>query len=195
MAGAGRPGMRRAGPGLVIRTARLVLTPVGWGDLAELQALKTDPGVYALMLGGVRRVPQVAEELAEDMNLWATAGTGMFTVREAAQFRGIAGVHTRPDGLGIGLRFCLWSAARGRGLAREAAAAALGHAHVAGIARIIAVARDTNFASRIVLGSIGMHECGAFERDAHTMMIYESVRQAETGRAAGSAPNCAQGEP
>ena len=176
MTGAGRPGLRRAGPGRVIRTARLVLTPVGWGDLSELQALKTDPGAYALMLGGVRRVPQCAEELAEDMSLWATAGTGMFTVREAGQFRGIAGVHERPDGLGVGLRFCLWPAARGRGLAREAAAAALGHAHAAGIARIIAVARDSNFASRIVLGSIGMQECWSFERDALTMVVYESIR-------------------
>ncbi len=165
-----------AAAGRVIRTARLVLTPVGSGDLAELQALKTDPGAYALMLGGVRRVPQVAEELAEDRRLWSALGTGMFTVREAGVFRGIAGVHQRPDGLGVGLRFCLWPAARGRGLAREAASAALGHAHAAGLSRIIAVARDSNFASRLVLGSIGMQECGGFERDGQAMVVYESVR-------------------
>ncbi|MGI4976600.1 MAG: GNAT family N-acetyltransferase [Janthinobacterium lividum] len=176
MPGAGAAGAQPGGPGRVIRTARLVLTPVGWGDVAELRALKTDPGAYGLMLGGVRRVPQVAEELAEDMNLWAAAGTGMFAVREAGVFRGIAGVHQRPDGRGVGLRFCLWPAARGRGLAREAASAALGHAHAAGLARIIAVARDSNFASRLVLGSIGMQECDGFERDGHTMVVYESVR-------------------
>ena len=165
-----------AGAGRVIRTARLVLAPAGWGDLGELQALKTDPGAYALMLGGVRRVPQVVEELTQDLNLWAALGTGMFTVREAGAFRGIAGVHQRPDGMGVGLRFCLWPAARGRGLAREAASAALGHAHAAGLARIIAVARDSNYASRLVLGSIGMQECDGFERDGNAMVVYESVR-------------------
>jgi len=170
------PAAAGGSPAGAIRTARLVLAPVGWGDLAELRALKTDPGAYGLMLGGVRRVPQVAEELAEDLNLWAAVGTGMFTVREAGVFRGIAGVHQRPDGRGVGLRFCLWPAARGRGLAREAASAALGHAHGAGLARIIAVARDSNFASRLVLGSIGMQECGGFERDGHTMLVYESMR-------------------
>ena len=163
--------MRRA-----IRTARLVLSSVGSSDFSELQALKTDPGAYALMLGGIRRPGQVAEELAEDQALWAALNTGMFAVREAGVFRGIAGVHERPDGRGVGLRFCLWPAARGRGLAREAAAAALGHAHAAGLARIIAVARDSNYASRLVLGSIGMQECDSFERDGHTMAVYESVR-------------------
>ena len=162
--------------GPAIRTARLVLTPVGAGDVAELQALKTDPGAYALMLGGVRRLPQVAEELAQDRGLWAELGTGMFAVREAGVFHGIAGVHRRPDGRGVGLRFCLWPAARGRGLAREAASAALGHAHAAGLSRIIAVARADNFASRLVLGGIGMQECGGFERDGRAMVVYESVR-------------------
>ena len=162
--------------GRIVRTARLVLAPVGWGDLADLQALKTDPGAYAMMLGGVRRVAQVAEELTEDMTLWADLGTGMFTVREEGRFQGIAGVHRRPDGLGLGLRFCLWPAARGRGLAREAGSGALQHAHAAGLARVIAVARESNFGSRTVLGSIGMHECGEFDRDGLRMLIYESRR-------------------
>ena len=49
-----------------IRTGRLHLSPVGWGDLAELERLKGDPATYAQMLGGVRGPAQVAEELAED---------------------------------------------------------------------------------------------------------------------------------
>ena len=36
----------------VLRTARLVLTPVGGADLAELIAMKADPRVFAVMLGG-----------------------------------------------------------------------------------------------------------------------------------------------
>jgi RimJ/RimL family protein N-acetyltransferase len=74
------------------------------------------------------------------------------------------------------LRFAVWPDARGRGLAREAASAALRFAHdQAGLKRIIAVARSENYGSRMVLGSIGMHECDAFLRDGHIMLVYESV--------------------
>ena len=63
-----------------------------------------------------------------------------------------------------------------RGIAREAASAALRHAHDrAGIGCIIAVSRADNFGSRMVLGSIGMVECDAFLRDGHVMLVYESV--------------------
>ncbi len=153
-----------------------MLVPIRWDDLADLQFLKTDPGAYAMMLGGIRRLPQVADELAEDLAFWADMGTGMFIVRETGRFQGMAGVHHRPDGLGVGLRFCLWPAARGRGLAREAASAALQHAHASGLARVIAVARADNFSSRTVLGCIGMHEQEFFERDGHRMLVYESLR-------------------
>ena len=37
-----------------LRTARLVLTPVGGADLPDLRAIKADPRVFAIMLGGVR---------------------------------------------------------------------------------------------------------------------------------------------
>ncbi len=84
----------------------------------------------------------------------------------------------RPDGLGLALRFALWPEARGRGLAREAAGAALRFAHDrAGIARVVAVAREDNFGSRMVLGAIGMVPCGAFDREGYRRIIYESTRR------------------
>ncbi|HTW71000.1 MAG TPA: GNAT family N-acetyltransferase, partial [Acetobacteraceae bacterium] len=65
----------------------------------------------------------------------------------------------------------------GRGLAREAAGAALRFGHQeAGLARIIAVARAGNFASRMVLGGIGMRECETFVQKGWTMVQYESVQ-------------------
>ena len=69
------------------------------------------------------------------------------------------------------------------GVAREAASAALRHAHDrAGIARIVAVSQVlSNFGSRMVLGSIGMVECDAFLRDGHVMLVYESVHIPRTG--------------
>jgi RimJ/RimL family protein N-acetyltransferase len=162
----------------VIRTGRLVLSPVSGADLADLRALKTDPRAFAVMLGGVRTVQRVAEELAEDMVFWGRHGVGMWTVRSraAGAFVGIVGLHQRPDGRGIGLRFALMPAATRQGYASEAAGAALRFAHdQAGLARVVAVARADNLASRQVLGAIGMICAGAFEREGGAMLVYESV--------------------
>jgi RimJ/RimL family protein N-acetyltransferase len=162
-----------------LRTARLVLTPVGGGDLADLRAIKADPRVFAIMLGGVRNAAETAEELARDVIAWGAQGYGIWAVREAAghRFAGIAGLEDRPDGRGVALRFALWPDVQGRGLAREAASAALRFGHdQAGLQRIVAAARETNFASRTVLGSIGMVPCEAFIQHGHAMILFESVR-------------------
>lgn len=162
----------------VVRTARLVLSPVTWDDMTVLRALKTDERVFAVMLGGVRTPERAAVETAEDVAFWDAHGYGMFTVREEGLFRGIAGLHERPDGRGPGLRFALWPEVHGRGLAREAAAAVLRFAHrQAGVERVVAVAREVNFASRSVLGRIGMRECETFWRDSYRMVTYESLRR------------------
>ena len=160
----------------IVRTARLVLTPVGGADLADLQAIKADPRVFAIMLGGVRTPVETAEELAADVIAWSANGFGIWAVREHGGFIGITGLEQRPDERGIALRFALWPAAQGRGLAREAAAAALRFGHQqARLQRIVAVARESNFASRMILGSIGMRECDAFIQQGHRMVLYESV--------------------
>jgi RimJ/RimL family protein N-acetyltransferase len=75
------------------------------------------------------------------------------------------------------LRFALWPSARGAGLAMEGASAALHYGHdQAGLPRIIAVAREDNFGSRMVLGAIGMAETDRFLRDGITLIVSESVR-------------------
>ena len=160
-----------------IRTGRLTLTPVGWQDIADLCELKGDPRVYATMLGGVRGPVAVASELAEDTQFWARHGVGMWTVREGGRgVVGLTGLHERTDGRGIALRFAFRPETRGRGLAREAAGAALRFAHDrAQLRRVVAVAREDNFASRTVLGAIGMRERDEFQRDGARMLIYESV--------------------
>ena len=63
-------------------TARLILTPVGGADLPDLRALKADPRVFAVMLGGVRSWAETAEELAEDVMFWGAHGYGIWAVRE-----------------------------------------------------------------------------------------------------------------
>lgn len=166
---------------LVLGTGRLVLRPVSGADLPALIALKADPRVFAVMLGGVRLPQRTMAELAEDIAFWAREGVGMWSARRRAdgRFVGIAGIMARSDGLGPALRFALWPEARGQGLAREAAGAVLRFAHEeAALPRIVAVARADNFASRMVLGGIGMREAGGFLRDGYEMLIYQSERAA-----------------
>ena len=160
----------------VLRTGRLSLTPVSGADLPDLRAFKADPLVFAVMLGGVRSHSQTADDLAHDIMNWGRYGFGTWAVREAGRFIGITGLQHRPDGRGIALRFAISQQAQGRGLAREAAFAALRFGHErADLARIIAVARESNFGSRTVLGGIGMRPAGTFEQGGYTMTLYESL--------------------
>jgi RimJ/RimL family protein N-acetyltransferase len=163
-----------------LATARLNLTPVAPADLRDISALKADPRAFAPMLGGVRSRLQSAEELAEDIRFWGENGFGMWSVRARAgnAFMGIAGLMQRPDGRGIALRFALWPSARGVGLASEAAGAALRYAHeIAGLGQVIAIAREDNFSSRMVIGAIGMTEIDRFNADGATRLIYQSQWQ------------------
>ena len=130
------------------------------------------------MLGGVRNAYDVAEELAADIAFWGRHGVGMWSVREVAggRFLGTVGLHLRPDGMGMAIRFALLPDAQGRGYASESAGAALRFAHErAGIERVVAVARQDNIGSRQVLGAIGMRETHRFERAGVTMIAYASV--------------------
>jgi len=168
-------------PHWIVDTGRLVLTPVQAADLPELQAIKADPRVFALMHGGVRSPVRTAQELADDIAAWAANGFGMWIVRTriSQEMRGLTGLMERPDGRGIALRFAFWPEAQRRGLAREAAGAALRFGHErAQLYRIVAAARESNIASRTVLGSIGMWPCSRFVQNGHEMLLYESTREA-----------------
>ncbi|MCX5615251.1 GNAT family N-acetyltransferase [Bombella saccharophila] len=159
--------------GSELRTARLLLRPVNWPDMEDMARLKADGAAFGSMLGGVRSRAQAEAEMAEDVAFWAERGVGIFSIIEQNRFVGMTGVHERPDGRGLGLRFALFPWASGRGIAREAAAIALNFVLDTGIERVVAVAREDNRASRLVLGSIGMSLLDQFERDGHTMLVYE----------------------
>ncbi|MBI0433921.1 GNAT family N-acetyltransferase [Roseomonas sp. KE0001] len=161
-----------------VRTARLVLRPVEPRHLADLVALKGDEAAFGLMLHGLRTPERAAEELRDDIEFWSVRGYGTWAVHrgEDEAFLGIVGLMERPDGRGVALRFALWPWSRGRGYAREAARAALDFGHRAGLPRIIAVARESNLASRGVLGDLGLRACGRFMHQGHPMMVFESLR-------------------
>jgi RimJ/RimL family protein N-acetyltransferase len=160
-----------------LTTARLSLLPPGREHLPDLIRLKADERVFGFMLHGTRSPERTKEELEDDMEFWLVRGYGTWSVFERAtgEFLGIAGLMERPDGRGVALRFALWPECRGKGYAREAAAATLEFGHRAGLSRIIAVARESNMASRGVLSDIGMREVGEFRHQGHRMLQFESV--------------------
>ena len=161
-----------------LTTPRLSLLPPGREHLPELIRLKSDERAFGFMLHGTRSAERTREELEDDIEFWLVRGYGTWSVFERAtgEFLGICGLMERPDGRGVALRFALWPECRGKGYAREAAAAALEFGHRAGLARIIAVARESNMPSRGVLADIGMREAGEFRHQGHRMLVFESVR-------------------
>ncbi|HEV7265424.1 MAG TPA: GNAT family N-acetyltransferase [Falsiroseomonas sp.] len=161
-----------------LSTPRLSLLPPGREHLDDLIRLKADERVFGFMLHGVRSPERTREELEDDIDFWLVRGYGTWSVFERATgaFLGLCGLMERPDGRGVALRFALWPECRGKGYAREAAAAALAFGHRAGLARIIAVARESNQASRGVLTDIGMREAGDFRHQGHRMLVFESLR-------------------
>jgi RimJ/RimL family protein N-acetyltransferase len=107
---------------MMIATQRLSLTPVDFGDLPDMTALKADPRAFAVMLGGVRTPMQSQIELAEDITFWARHGVGMWAVRfrrggvekrKDGDFVGLTGIMERPDGRGMSLRFAVCPTLRG----------------------------------------------------------------------------------
>jgi RimJ/RimL family protein N-acetyltransferase len=170
----------------VVETGRLVLRPVAPEHLPELVRLKGDEAAFGLMLHGVRTPQRTAEELADDIAFWRVRGYGTWAVFEveSGRFLGIVGLMERPDGRGVALRFALWPWSRGKGFAREAAKAALTFGHRAGLGRIIAIARESNTASRAVLRDIGMRPAGGFDHQGHPMVVLESLAAAAAERAA-----------
>jgi RimJ/RimL family protein N-acetyltransferase len=161
-----------------LNTARLSLLPPGAEHLDDLIRLKADERAFGLMLHGTRSPERTREELEDDIDFWLVRGYGTWSVfeRGTGEFLGICGLMERPDGRGVALRFALWPECRGKGYAREAAAAALEFGHRAGLQRIIAVARESNLASRGVLTDIGMREASEFRHQGHRMLVFESLR-------------------
>jgi len=160
-----------------VTTTRLSLLPPGTEHLPDLIRLKSDEAVFGYMLHGVRSPERTREELEDDMDFWQVRGYGTWSVfrRETGEFLGIAGLMERPDGRGVAVRFALWPECRGKGYAREAAKAALDFGHAVCLPRIIGVARESNHASRAVLGDCGMRQSDEFQHRGHRMLIFESL--------------------
>ncbi len=173
----------RAGAGLhanpfwCIRTGRLVLHPVAGDDLPELVALKADPRAFGLLLGGVRDPVRTDRRTRRRHRLLGPPRRRHVGGARGAEPRPCrAGRHHAAAPTGAAWRCASRSTRAGgrRGYASEAAAAALRFAlGKARLARVVAVAREDNAASRELLAAIGMTLHETFVQRGWRMFLYE----------------------
>ena len=146
-------------------TPRLAIRAFTLDDAPFIVELLNDPGwLHHIGDRGVRTLDDARRYLAygplamqrrEGFALWAVQP------REGGAPLGMCGLLRRPGLADVDLGYAFLPAARGRGHAREAAAAVLAHGFDAlGLKRIVAITGLDNHASGRVLEAIGMH----FER-------------------------------
>lgn len=173
---------------LELRTARLDLRPLTLADAPHMRALLTDPD-WIRNIGDRNIRSDVDAALYIEKKLrptYETDGFGFLAVTERASgaWLGIAGVVKRailehPD-----VGFAFLPAARGKGYAREAAAAVLRQTHERlGFARVIAIVNPSNEASRRVLEHIGMRfdRLGPYGEPPEELAFYQSDSTLDQG--------------
>jgi RimJ/RimL family protein N-acetyltransferase len=150
-------------PAVVLETARLRLRPFTPEDAADHLRLYADPRVTRYLGGG----PFVGEEAARRsaraldhfVRHWSERGFGVWAVLEQTSGRviGQCGLNRLPEREDIEVLYALERGSWGRGLAPEAAGAAIRYGFdVVGLDRIVAVVRHANVGSRRVLEKLGM---------------------------------------
>lgn len=178
---------------ITLETVRLVLRPLGRGDLADLVALDRDPEVmrYVGSPAGVKS-PAETEQRArarieeslrgdhEPLGLWRVEG------RDDGIFLGVAALLRMPEDGDVEVAYRLVRAAWGRGIATEAAGALIAHGlRTLGLPRLVAVTYPENRASQRVLDKLGFERRGLTEYKCVQTMFHVLTREAwsaATGR-------------
>jgi RimJ/RimL family protein N-acetyltransferase len=171
-------------------TTRLDLAEWELGDKQALRPIATDPEVMRYIAGGIPwSDEQIREFVLRQMGHAAERGFCLWKLllrepRAAGRIAGLCGlqplVGTEEIEIGWWLERDLW----GRGLATEAARAALEFAwERAGLTRVVAIARAENTASRRIMEKLGMR----YERDTvhkgFPVVLYSVARVAAAGPA------------
>jgi ribosomal-protein-alanine N-acetyltransferase len=182
-----------------LTTARLVLRPFGAGDAEAHARLYDDPEVTRWLgdgpwLGEAARARSRAtlERFAQG---WAQHGWGVWAVTDRATGEvlgqcGLKHLQLEPPGapLDVEVLYAFERRHWGRGLASEAAGAALAHGFgTLALPRIVAVARPDNRASRAVMEKIGLRYERELVLDGIPAVCYAQGRAAHLARGA-SAP-------
>jgi ribosomal-protein-alanine N-acetyltransferase len=149
-------------------TPRLRLRPFGEADAPAHLALYGDPEVTRWLRDGPFLGDQVAvrsrRAIDRFVRHWGEKGFGVFAVEELAtgRFLGQCGLNTIDELGEVEILYAFERAAWGRGLATEAAQAALAYGFdEVGLPRIVAVTHPAHTRSRKVMEKLGMR----YERD------------------------------
>jgi [ribosomal protein S5]-alanine N-acetyltransferase len=163
-----------------ILTTRLRLTPLSADDFEELAAMYSDPEV---MLGssGVA-VPRTRAESIDWLNRTlassrADVGRQTFRVdgRDSGEFLGRCGLRPDAHTTDTELAYAFARNAWGRGIATEAAKAALEWGSAAGVTRVVGCVLATNIASQRVLEKVGLARTGERPTGEGTLLLYEAT--------------------
>jgi ribosomal-protein-alanine N-acetyltransferase len=142
-----------------LRTPRLLLTPVGQGDLDALHAHWNDPQVGRWLWDGNPVPRQTVADLVEaSARTFQSAGWGLWALRQAAgtPLIGVCGLAPFDPAPGIELLYSLAPTHWGMGLATEAATAVLAHAFdTLALPEVFATTDDPNTASIRLLHRLG----------------------------------------
>jgi ribosomal-protein-alanine N-acetyltransferase len=156
-------------------TPRLRLRPFTEADAPAHLALYQDPEVTRQLGGGPFLDDQIAvrsrRAIDKFVRQWAEKGFGVFAVEDRAtgRFLGQCGLNTIDELGEIEVLYAFERAAWGRGLATEAAGAAVAYGFdEARLPRIVAVTRPEHTRSRAVLEKLGMR----YERDVDVFGIH-----------------------
>jgi RimJ/RimL family protein N-acetyltransferase len=143
----------------VLTTERLVLRPVTAQDHAGLLAHWTAPDVRRFLFDGAILSPaEITGAIADSMRDFATAGYGLWLIREAdgTELVGAAGLRPLED-LGLEVHYSLAPGAWGKGYATEAARVLVEYAlGPLGLPEVLAEVDEGNVASVAVVDRIGM---------------------------------------
>jgi ribosomal-protein-alanine N-acetyltransferase len=150
---------------MTLRTERLAIRPFTEDDAALILELVND-AEWLRFIGDkqVHGLDDARRYLREGpMDMWTRHGHGLSCVERASDgvAIGMCGLIKRDSLDDIDLGFAFLPAARGRGFAREAAAATIAHGFASlGLKRIVAITDIDNVASARVLENVGLR----FER-------------------------------
>jgi ribosomal-protein-alanine N-acetyltransferase len=175
------PGSAKVSSALTtLRTNRLTLRPVQPEDASAFEAFYADPEVMAIRKYGVLDGEAARMQVRDMLEHWANHGFGMWVVEEQAsgEFAGECGLRWLEDESDVELSYGLHTRFRGRGLATEAARAALGYGvEVLELERIVAISRGDNTDSHGVLEKLGMTLEWREQKGSHGLVRYSWLRK------------------
>lgn len=155
-------------------------------DAPAFEAFYADPEVMAIRKYGVLDAASARGQVTGMVEHWSRHGFGMWVVEELAsrELAGECGLRWLEDNSDVELSYGLYARFRGRGLATEAARAALDFGvGELGLERIVALSRGDNAVSHRVLEKLGMVLEWRKRKGAHGLVRYCLVpTNRETGK-------------